>query len=117
MLQNAEEIRTPQNSGKSTSFMWSRSIVVSVVPRLRTGRLGVPIPAGRRDVISSPKRPDRSGAQSTPYSMVTRRGLEAGRLLTFSAEVKNEWGYNSTPPFTARIGITLTLTSLHHPEK
>ena len=71
---------------------------MSAVTRLRTGRLGVPIPAGRRDVVSSPKRPDRSGAQSAPYSMVTRRGLGAGRLLPFSADVKNEWRCNSTPP-------------------
>jgi len=59
MLKNAEEIRTPKNSGKPTaSFMCSRGILVSIMTRLRTGRLGVPNPAGGRDIISSPKRPD-----------------------------------------------------------
>ena len=92
-MQNVEKIGTPQNCGKPTaSFIRSRGTVVSIVTRLRTGRLRVQFPAGGRDVQTG------SGAQSASHSMVMRQGLEAGRLFPSSAEVKSEWSCNSTPP-------------------
>jgi hypothetical protein len=75
--------------------------VVGTLTRLRTGRLGVEIPAGERDF--SLLRNVGGGWGAHPASCwtcagVKRPGLEVNHPSPCSAEIENEWRCTSTPP-------------------
>jgi hypothetical protein len=79
---------------------------VSIVTRLRPGRLGFNSRQEKWwESLSSPPRPHRPWAPPSQclswgfIPEVKRPGREAGHSPPFSADVKNVWGYASTPPY------------------
>jgi hypothetical protein len=99
------------------TIYWNCDLVVGVVITIRPRQFGAPFSAGIRYFSSTKILPNGSGAYpgscSLPVALspgIKWPGNEADLSPPFSADVKNEWSYTSTPLYTIVVCIGTTLT-------